>query len=383
MEKEGKFILAECKCMRKIRVSAEDYARGVSCPRCGSLVKRAQSDFPEEVVEGEDSSRDNAAALNEEIIRIKEARTSEECPVCKSMAEIQHPNKSLAWCDVCSKMFIRARPDSSAPSPGPPAAPGDESPENPEGGYGLPPVTEKQMQLLRFLSINGEPADSLHASEIVLTTTKILEEALSKIYISFSLFPTEIKFPVLFRITADPIFPKIYFDTEIFDSSSLEPVLSEEINDPELLKALRTYVNTENFDRALDYVLCFGEHAYHAALDIPAAKALALKTFARGFGNKLQMLAKNDKTGKTLVIKRSDKSKIDIVRRIMTSSSAVNSSLDKLFFDNGFKKPPGERESSGCLFAALLLGASGAALFALSHGLLRWLVTAAAHSSGP
>lgn len=341
--KNSNFVFTECdKCSRKIRVNKQELARGIYCPRCRSLVRYQAS------TEEQKEDQDQLAKAAEELITTQPHR--EKCPACGALVEIEFKRKFLAKCASCGKIFIRDKSRVQSED-------GTESPPPQDDQIQInPPPTDNQMQLINMFGLAGTPRNTREASDIILTVTSIIEDAIREYNVSFHLFPNETKFETVRRIIHSDLFPKIYFGgDEPVQYEEIQKFLDEIINDADLLKALKKYINNENMMKAQTYVDGFSQYVFNVKLDPVDVQKLALKAFARGFGNKLQPL---EPIAYTKSGTSSQKTAAQIQNNLISSFSQktpANVSLLELFQDNGYELP-NKKKDSGCLFILFSAG---------------------------
>ena len=375
---DDKYILVDCKCGRKIRALTAELAKGIICPRCSSHIG---TDFLEKEGGGEEYLK---TALEE----LPDDALLEKCPSCFADVRINYRKKYLALCQSCSKFFLRKKsPDTGTaenlektenfinPLTGETVSP-TQNPETaampaepPQDAPTIIPPSEKQINILAALGIFGKPETSQEASAIILTVTRIIEDTIREYNISFHLFPNELKSAITVKMAKSEFFPRIYFGEESMKYEEIQPFLEEVIRDPELQKALKTYINNENFEAANEYIRGFAECVFGIPLDPEIVKIMALKAFARGFGLKLKPFDSVIYTNSGDTIKKLNKSAQKNLRAFYTRQNKINNTLEKLFTDSGFTQAEPEKNKAGCFF--LIAGAIIISAWAAIQGFSR------------
>lgn len=377
---DDKYILVDCKCGRKVRALISELDKGIICPRCNSHLGRDSVEKKNEEAHPENAAE---APIGDVLV--------EKCPSCSADVKISYRKKYLAQCQGCSKFFLRKKnpeisienaektekfvnpvtgetvsplknnsPPEMQTAPqnqetaAQPTEPSPDTPGTPDPQPIIPP-TEKQMNILNSLGICGTPETSKEASEIILTVSRIIEDAAREYNTSFHLFPYELKSAIISKIAKSELFPRIYFGEESLKYEELQPFIEEVIRDIELQKALKTYISQENLEAANEYIKGFAECVFGIPLDPEIVKIMALKAFARGFGLKLKPFGNVIYTSSGDTVKKLNKSDQRNLTSFYTRQNKINHSLEKLFIDSGFIKPDPAKSAAGCFF--LIAGA--------------------------
>lgn len=399
MSMSDDYIYARCKCGRTVRGLKEYLRKGISCPDCGALVRAKYDDK-------EQAQKETPEEPEQPIVKkpADSIPATDKCPSCNITVNIDYRKKYLAYCSTCSKMFIRSqKPDPedatdddstirdnasniekkqekntiSGTMPGEmqdnvkamtPNAPETvdantnsgssesqgqvpKAPQNQNDKDESSPVppSEKQIALLQFLNIGGITASSNELSNILLTITTIVEDAVREYNASFHFFPVAIKMEIIYNIIKSPYFPGIYFGDRDIKYEELQPFIDDAIKDIELKKAMKIYVPDESFILAGKYISGFCDYIFNTPIDPDILKVLTLKSFIRGFGPKLQPFSNvlyDNKAG-TRNISEQEKHNYRLFFRKKTSTNAC---LEILLNEYGFKRPEKEKISHlGCL----------------------------------
>jgi hypothetical protein len=186
--------------------------------------------------------------------------------------------------------------------------------------------------------------------------TSIIEDAIREYNVSFHHFPNETKFEAVRRIIHSELFPKIYFGSEEpVQYEEIQKILEEAIPDPELLKALKKYINNENMMKAQTYVDGFSQYVFEVKLDPVLVQEMALKAFARGFGNKLQPVEHGGYSKSGVSAQKTSVQQQNNLIACFSQKTPANVSLLELFVDNGYELPE-KKSKSGCLFVLTVAG---------------------------
>lgn len=352
LPRKTSYIYVTCsKCGRKTRTRQEDLENGFPCPKCFAMVIERPGDT--------DSSATKQELETTQLL--EELGPVELCPACSSPVRIEFEKKYLARCAICSKFFIRKKGT---------AIPGaSEKTEATTDANAVMPPTAEQLSILESLHIGGTPSSIFEASEVILTVTSIAENAFNEYFSSFPLLPISLKAALVRKLVLSEFFPKIYFSGESLKYEELSPFIEETISDNDIKDAAKKYITDDNMNNAMTYIDNFAVFIYDKKLDPDVVRLFALKSFARNFGNRLQLTASSqifydsDGSAKRKTVPAASPEKL------FTKNSPANAGLIKIFEENGMGSPPvieSRRPASGCLFFILLPLLAGGILSLLS-----------------
>lgn len=331
VKSEAKLMTVACEhCGKKNHATPKQFLEGVDCSACGMPVTI--------VKDNQDSSANNATCLG-----------------CghNFTIPVNHNLKYLAECPSCKTLFLRKNLvfDRKGAS--------DEEteafklleslyptiPNNLAGDLGdAQPASEAELKLLQDLKIKAQNPTSRAIKRLTKTIFERISVLLQTHFSPILYFPEKLQNEIMMKVGQSSIFADLYFDRTVY-RDRLEEVVSKAVGDSELYDFINMQVNFEAFEIAIVYLLNYAKIVCGKTIDAETARMLAIRSFARGFGQNIHKAGYFIYSHDEKRVKNITRLSPPAMKSYYTKRSSTNESIGDLLGEHGFAP----QSSGGCL----------------------------------
>ncbi len=345
---ETKLMTVACEhCGKKNHATPKQFLEGIDCIACGMPVTI--------VKENQNPMMNNTTCLG-----------------CghNFTIPVNHSLKYLAECPSCKTLFLRKNlvfdKKKGGEDEGTEAFKLLESlyptiPNNLTGDLGnSQPATEAEVKLLQDLKIKAKNPSSRAVKRLTKTIFEQISLLLQTHFAPLLYFPEKTQHEIMMKVAQSKIFADLYFDRKVY-RDSIEEVVKKAVDDNELYEFINMMVDFESFEIAIVYLLNYAKVICGKTLDSETARILAMRTFARGYGQNIHKIGYFIYSHEEGRVKNITRLSAPAMKSFYTKRCSINEAIGELLGEQGFAKQDG----GGCLgmviffiIAAFIVGRS-------------------------